>query len=202
MASGDQVKILDLAQGSPEWKAERRKWCTASEMASILNIPGRFCSRAKLLEEKLSGVEKPLTEYQVNMYAQGHEAEAELTAWVSEELGMTFTSQVVLDESLGILASIDNINTEHGVIVETKISWAAKKLELAREFKVWEPYRVQVLTQMLVANVKIGFMCMRDKNTDETFLIPVSPDPVMYARIKVEAGKFLEELRQTEKAEA
>jgi putative phage-type endonuclease len=191
------MKILDLEQGSEAWLAVRRQYVTASEMASVLKIPGAFKSRQMLMKHKLEG-EPPLAEYQVNLFAQGHEAEAELTAWVSEELGMSFVPQVILDEKLGILASLDNINTEHGVIVETKISWAAKKLELAREFKVWEPYRVQVLTQMLVANVKIGFMCMRDKNTEETFLIPVSPDPVMYERIKVEAAKFLDDMKKTQ----
>lgn len=189
------MKILQLEQGSAEWKAERKKWATASEMASILKIPGAFKSRTMLLKHKIEG-EPELSAYTVNMFARGHLVEAELTKYAEEELGMPFQSVVIVDEDLGILASIDNINFEHGVIVETKNSSAAKKVMLAAEFKVWEPYRVQILAQMLVAKVRTGFMCMRDEVTGETFMVPVKPDEEMTKRIIEESATFVQELRK------
>lgn len=189
------MKILSLVQGSDEWKAERKKWVTASEMAAVLGIKGAFCSRKKLLRDKLSTTEKELSAYTLNMFARGHLVEQELTAYAADQLGMPFESSVILDEKLGIIASVDNINFEYGVVVETKNSGAVGKLKLAAEGIVWEPYRVQILTQMLVANVKIGFMCMRDELTNETFMVPVKRDDAMVEQIIKESAKFLEELR-------
>lgn len=187
------MRVLNLEQGSPEWKAERRKWVTASEMASVLKIPGAYKSRKKLIEEKL-GPEPELTEFQRNLFARGHMAESGLTKDAERMLGMPFQTLVAVDEELGILASIDNINLEYGVIVETKLCGTEKKLGPAREGIVWEPYRVQILAQMLVAKVRIGFMLMLDDRTEELHLVPVSPDEVTTARIIEETKLFTKEL--------
>lgn len=198
------MKILDLVQGSPEWLEMRRKYVTASEMASVLKIPGAYKSRQMLLKHKIHG-EPEQSAYTMNLFARGHMAEAGLTADAEEMLGMPFQTLVAVDEEKGILASIDNINLEFGVIVETKNSGSEKKIALARgdEEKgikpaVWEPYRVQILTQMLVANVRIGFMLMRDERNDELYLVPVNPDEVTTKRIIEETAKFREEMRTTQ----
>jgi putative phage-type endonuclease len=190
------VKILDLTQGSPEWLSLRKQYATASEMASILKIKGAFCSRKKLLETKLSQEEKPLDEYTTAMFARGHEIEAELRVWAQEKLGMRLEPAVVLDEELGILASIDCVNFEHGVIVETKNSWAKGKLEMARNYEVWEPYRVQILAQMLVTKISLAFMCMRDDTNGEIHLIQVEPDEKTTLQIIEESAKFNKELKE------
>lgn len=192
------MRVLNLEQGSPEWKAERRKWVTASEMASVLKIPGAYKSRKKLIEEKL-GPEPELTEFQRNLFARGHMAESGLTKDAENMLGMPFQTLVAVDEELGILASIDNINLEYGVVVETKNCTTDKKLGPAREGVVWEPYRVQILTQMLVANVRIGFMLMRDERSDELHLVPVNPDEVTTKRIIEETALFTKELNEVRK---
>ena len=192
------MKILDLVQGSNEWKQVRRKYATASDMPSILGIKGAFSSRKRLLNEKLSGVDKPLSEYEVRIFARGHAVEAELRRKAETELGMSFEPVTILSEEHGILASIDAINFEHGVIVETKNSRAASKIIPATEFRVWEPYRVQVLTQMLVAQMGVGFVYLRDDVLEEDHLVPVNRDEVMFERIKKEAGAFVDELRASE----
>lgn len=189
------MKILDLVQGSESWKAERRKWITASEMASVLKVPGAYKSRSKLLAEKLGGQEEQHTTFALNLFARGHMAEAGLTKDAEEMLGMPFQSLVAVHEEYGILASFDNINLEYGVVVETKNCTTDKKLGPAREGVVWEPYRVQILTQMLVANVRIGFMLMRDERSDELHLVPVNPDEVTTARIVAETALFTKELK-------
>lgn len=195
------MKILNLTQGSPEWKEERRKWATASDMASILGIKGAFSSRKRLMKEKLSGVDKPLSEYEERIFARGHQVEAELRKKAEKELGMKFEPVTILCEEYGILASIDAINFEHGVIVETKNSRAASKIIPAQNFQVWEPYRVQVLTQMFVAQMGIGFVYLRDEVLEEDWLVPVNKDEVMVERIKKEARAFVDELNaEREKA--
>lgn len=188
-------KIVCLEQGSPEWLEIRRRYATASEMAAILKVKGAYGSRKRLLKDKVSGYEKPLDEYTTAMFARGHEVEAELRVWAEEKLGMKLPPAVVLDKELGILASIDGINFEHGVIIETKNSWAKGKLEMARNHQVWEPYRVQILTQMLVTGIELAFLCMRDDVTGEVYLIAVEPDEKTTCIIKEESAKFLKELK-------
>lgn len=190
------MKILNLVQGSPEWLEMRRRYVTASEMASVLKIPGAYKSRQMLLKHKIHG-EPEQSAYTQNLFARGHMAEAGLTKDAEEMLGMPFQTLVAVDEERGILASIDNINLEYGVIVETKNCGTDKKLGPAREGIVWEPYRVQILTQMLVANVRIGFMLMRDERNDELHLVPVNPDEVTTKRIIEETAKFREEMEAT-----
>lgn len=191
------MKLIDIPQGSPDWIALRKRYATASEMASILKIKGAFCSRKKLLETKLSQEEKPLDDYTTQMFARGHEIEAELRVWASNKLGMQFEPAVVLDEELGILASIDCVNFDYGVIVETKNSWAKGKLEMARNGVVWEPYRVQILTQMLLTKISLAFMVMRDDTNGEILMVPVEPDEEMTRQIIEESAKFVKELKET-----
>lgn len=188
------MKILNLVQGSPEWLAVRRQYVTASEMASVLKVPGAYKSRSMLLKHKIHG-EPEHGAYTMNLFARGHMAEAGLTKDAEEMLGMPFQSLVAVHEEYGILASFDNINLEYGVVVETKNCTTDKKLGPAREGFVWEPYRVQILTQMLVANVRIGFMLMRDERSDELHLVPVNPDEVTTARIIAETALFTKELK-------
>lgn len=194
------MKILNLTQGTPEWKEERRKWATASDMASILGIKGAFSTRKRLLKEKLSGIDKPLSEYEERIFARGHQVEAELRKKAEIELGMEFQPVTLLCEEYGILASIDAINFEHGVIVETKNSRAASKIIPAQNFQVWEPYRVQVLTQMFVAQMGVGFVYLRDDVLEEDYLVPVNRDDVMVERIKKEARAFVDELRKSQES--
>ena len=186
------MKILDLVQGSPEWLAVRRTYVTASEMASVLKVRGAYKSRQMLLKHKLEGEPEP-NAFAANLFARGHMAEAGLTKDAEEALGMPFQSLVCVDEETGILASIDNINLEYGVIVETKNCGTEKKLGPAREGIIWEPYRVQILAQMFVAKVKIGFMLMRNEATDELHLVPVNTDDVTTKRILEETAAFRKE---------
>lgn len=170
--------VLDLPQGSDEWKAERMKWVTASDMAGIMGISGAFKNRNTILREKVKGVAAEVSDFvQERIFDPGHAAEAPLRQAAADELQLELHDIVVVNEKLGILASIDNINLDAGVIVETKLSKADKVLVPAREGKAWEPYRIQVLTQMIATGFKTGYLFVMEsdeaENPGKCWLVPV-----------------------------
>jgi len=190
------MKILDLAQGSPEWLEARRKYATASEMAAIMRVKGAYGNRAKLLAAKRSGVAEVHSATTQAIFARGHAVEEELRVWCEAKLGMSFSPVVMVDEKLGLLASIDCWNAEYRILVETKNSIAESKLALARNYEIWQPYYIQVLSQMMVAKPEVAFLCMRDDVTGDNYLIPVEEDKQIMRKISTEAKRFVRELNE------
>jgi len=191
------VKVLNLPQGSPEWKAERRKWATASDMASILGIPGAFSNRKKIMIEKLTEEEKEHSQFVKDMFDRGHEVEAELRTWVEKRTKKAFPSLVGVDTRRGIMVSLDSINLDLGILIDYKNSTSEKKLSLARKKQAWEPYRIQILTQMLVMKINVAFLIMKDDNTGKRYITRIRPDKKMMRKIAKEAKQFVKELRET-----
>lgn len=188
------MKFLDLTQGSPEWLAVRKQYATASDMPCILGIPGAFKSRKRLLHEKLHGAPEP-TEFEQALFARGHEVEVELREYAEKYLCLKLEPCVILDKRRGILASIDGFCKQSRVVVEMKNSVSEKKISLARDGGVWESYRCQVLTQMLVAKADTGFLFMRDDRSGEVHVSSIEPDKRMYKQIAKAARDFVKELK-------
>lgn len=188
------MKFLDLPQGSPEWLAIRRQYATASDMPCILGTPGAFKSRKQVMRSKQHG-EKAPTEYEQALFARGHEVEAELRAYAEGYLCLKLPPVVILDKRRGILASIDGFCRETGIVVEMKNSTSEKKIALAREGSVWEPYKVQIMTQMLVAKSQLGFLVMRDDRSGENHVSTILRDKKLMREIGKAAREFVKELR-------
>lgn len=189
------MRFLDLQQGSPEWIAIRRRYATASDMPCILGIPGAFKSRKRLLHEKLHGAPEP-TEFEQALFARGHEVEIELREYAEKYLCLKLEPCVILDKRRGILASIDGFCKQSKIVTEFKNSVSEKKISLARDGGTWESYRVQVLTQMLVAKADTGFLFMKDDRSGEVHVSSIEPDKKMYRAISKAAKEFTKELRK------
>jgi putative phage-type endonuclease len=190
------MTILNLPQGSPEWLAIRKQYATASDMASILGIPGAFSTRKKIMLEKLSSEVKELSPYVEAMFQRGHEVEEEIRNWVEWRTKTLFTGCVALDKRRGILASLDGVNFDKGIIIECKNTTSVSKIELAKRKQVWEPYRIQILTQMLVTKINVAFLIVKDDNTGKRYITRIRPDKKMMRKIAKEAKLFLKELNE------
>lgn len=188
------MKFLDLEQGSEEWLAVRKRYATASDMPCILGVEGAFKSRKRTLREKTEE-KRPLTDFEEALFARGHEVEGELRAYAEQYLHVKLPPAVILDPRRGILASIDGFCRETKIVVEMKNSTSEKKIALAREGDVWLPYKVQVMTQMLVAKSDTGFLFMRDDRTGENHVSTIEPDKKLMREISKAAREFVKELK-------
>lgn len=192
------MKFLDLVQGSPEWLAVRKQYATASDMPCIMGIPGAFKSRKRLLREKLEGAPEP-TEFEQALFARGHDVEEELRPYMEAYLGIKLPPVVIVDTRRGILASIDGFCRETRIVVEMKNSTSEKKISVAREGGVWEPYLVQIMTQMLVVKSDTGFLVMRDDRTGENHVSIIEVNKKMCRAISKAAKEFVRELKNEQK---
>lgn len=105
------MKILNLVQGSDEWKAIRGQFCVASEAPVIMGASPHM-KRDELLHLKTTGVEREINEWvEKFIFKRGHEVEA-LARPIAEEriaddlFPITATNEVA---GLHLLASFDGI---------------------------------------------------------------------------------------------
>lgn len=188
-------RVLQLEQGSEEWKAERRKWATASDLPSILGVPGAYRSRDAVLREKVSGKEEEISGFKAALFAEGHEAEATIRASAEAAFKLPLTPAVVLNEKLGILASLDGMNAEAGIIAEYKYS-GAKDVAAAREKEqVPERYRIQVMAQMLATGFRKGYAFVFDNKDGQVYAHKIEWCDATAERIAEAAKKFLADMK-------
>lgn len=190
MKTKANYQVLELEQGSDAWKEERRKWATASDMPAILGVPGAYRSRDAVLREKVAGKEEEISAFKANLFAEGHAEEASIRESAEATLSMSLDPAVILNERVGILASLDGINFDSGVICEFKYSGAKDVLAAREKEQLPEKYRVQVLAQMLVTGFRSGFVFVKERQTGEIFMHQVEWCEETGARILAAAKAF------------
>lgn len=105
------MKILNLVQGSDEWKAIRGQFCVASEAPVIMGASPNM-KRDELLHLKSTGVEREVNDWvEKFIFKKGHEVEALARPIAEERLAddlfpLTATNEV---DGLQLLASYDGI---------------------------------------------------------------------------------------------
>lgn len=154
------MQILNLKQGSPEWKEARLKFKCASEAPAVMNA-SKFMTRNQLLDLKKGWLSNPNSSFKEKLFEKGHEHEDQAREILELEELEDFPALVgLLDDQY--LASFDGLGGEsYGVY----LPWEHKdwNLILAENVRngVLEPlYYWQLEHQMLVAGCeKIMFTC-------------------------------------------
>lgn len=116
------MEILNLVQGSDEWKDARLTAFTASEAAAMMG-QSEYMSRAELLELKATGNEKEITPRMQALFDKGHATEAKARKIIEENLGEELYPVVgyVEIEGMKIMASFDGLTMDESVIFEHKL---------------------------------------------------------------------------------
>jgi predicted phage-related endonuclease len=105
------MKILNLVQGSAEWKEVRTKYCVASEAPVIMGASPHM-KRDELLRLKSSGLEREFSEWvEKFILKRGHEVEALARPVAEARLGDDLYQLIGVNEVAGLqlLASYDGM---------------------------------------------------------------------------------------------
>lgn len=147
------MQIIELEQGSSEWKDFRRQHVCASDVGAILGEGYR--SAAKVYKEKIFGEEE--NENESMWYGKSREPIAR--EYFNQKMGIDFKPIVaVSDDYPWIMASLDGWDGE--TVLEIKCSTRYEKFMEIASLNVSPPrqYLWQVQTQLLVTGAKSAFL--------------------------------------------
>ena len=115
------TEVLNLVQGTPEWKAHRAKTLNASEAAAMLGI-SKYQSRSDLIKLKATGIVPEVDAQTQRIFDQGHAYEALARPWAEDIIGEELYPAVYAGkiEGLPLSASVDGITMLGDVIWEHK----------------------------------------------------------------------------------
>ena len=186
------MKKINLEQGTQNWLDYRRNGVGASDIANIAEVKGAFKSRRDTLLEKL-GIEKPLTEFQKQMFAAGHEWEKVIRD--SQYLRMyNFAPAVVeFDGNPAFFASLDGLDEQQEIILEVKSVTTRERFEQYKE-ETPAHYFAQVQWQMLCTGYKKVLLAYVYQGEVDFTLI--QEDPGIQSELTFQATKFLTELNE------
>jgi putative phage-type endonuclease len=182
------IKMLKMAQGSPEWLELRRSHRTASETPIVMG-KSRYMSPLALAREK-RGLGKPEKENIAMKHGKKHEPAVREA--VSEKLGIGFEPAVLVDGPY--LASLDGLNVAGDTILEIKCPWSetSKDLVEARQEKVPQAHWWQIQHQLMVSGATLCHYVVRDPADSNLITLQVKPQKTAFERIQEEWDIFWE----------
>lgn len=147
------MKIIDVAQGTPEWHAVRAKCFTASEAPVMMNASSKM-RRNELLHMKATGSEKEVSDWvQKNLFDKGHELEASARIILEARIGEELYPATATDDDGRLLASFDGLTMMEDVAYEHK-SWNEKLAADVRAGELGPEYYWQLEQQLLVSGAE------------------------------------------------
>jgi predicted phage-related endonuclease len=187
------MQIVNVRQGSPEWKKLRLGRLCASEATAILGL-SKYKTREQLLREKSTGLIPEVDAPTQARFNAGHAAEAAARSIVEAILGTELfpaTGTVDID-GLPLLASFDGVNMSEDVPWENKLANSSNGGDLAAliDAEHWP----QLEAQMLVANAKRIYFTVSDGTEKGTHGIWYESRPARRAQLLAAWKQFREDL--------
>ena len=195
------MQILNLIQGSPEWKAARAEYFTASE-APAMKGSSPYKTRDELLHEKKTGETKPVDEFTQKLFDKGHRIEALARPiaekFIGDDLYPVVGAEVV--DGLDYLASFDGLTMDQTIAWECK-SWNEKKAEIVRNGAIPPADVWQVVQQLKVSGAKKCLYTVTDGTPEKTVHVWAYPDKQMEQELYFGWNQFNDDLLTYEPAE-
>lgn len=156
------MKILNLVQGSEEWKAIRLTHFTASEAPIMMGVSPHM-SRDDLLAYKTTQNEKEVSYWTQKIYDKGHEVEAKARPIAERLLGedlypVTGAERI---ESMPLLASFDGLTMMEDKCFEHK-QFNQEKAAKLNDGEVLPEHYWQIEQQLLVSGAESCMFMISD----------------------------------------
>lgn len=148
------VRKLDLEQGSQDWHDMRKDKITASQVPVMCGYAGS-ARRNQLIKELATGKKEPIDPFLQAIFDEGHRLEEIARKRLEAELKETVIAPTYIGDYEGYtwLASLDGIDS-NGVVWEHKT--INKKLREAKTLP--KQYKAQLMVQMLLSGSKKGVL--------------------------------------------
>lgn len=180
-ATSEPYRILDLVQGTAEWKKARFNYITASNVAAVLGVCP-YKTPLQLAEMLLSREETAVGPDKQRIFDYGHQVEKAGKEWIESHIGISFLP--VVAESLivrPLMASLDGFNKEKNLIFEAKYVGKERLAEM-KEGKVPVHFQVQVQAQLLTMGATRAILFAMDSEGNAA-TIEICPDKTVQADI-------------------
>jgi predicted phage-related endonuclease len=194
------MKIHDLIQGSPEWKAYRAQHFNASDAPAMMGC-SIYKTRAELLREMHTGLAAPVDAATQRIYDAGHRLEALARPLAEEFIGAELYP--VTGSSGKLSASFDGLTLDESIGFEHKhmnkdLRAALRQDDGSANELLPLMYRVQMEQQLLVSGAqRILFMASQwdaDGNLQEERHCWYTPDLELRAQIVAGWEQFEKDL--------
>lgn len=162
------MKIIDLQQGTPEWRAHRAKLHNASEAPAMMGA-STAVKRSDLVRMKATGTEQQFSSWvEEVLFERGHEIEAAARPLAEKHIGEElYPATGQSDEFPDLGASFDGITMDEATAWECK-QWNEAKAALVREGIVPPEDRWQCVQQLVVSGAKRLVYTLSDGTPDRT----------------------------------
>lgn len=124
------MRTLNLAQGSPEWLAHRRTTRNASDAPAMMGV-SPYVTRAELVRQCATGVEREIDDRTQAIFDRGHEVEPALRRFAEDLIEDDLYPVTGVDDHGYLGASFDGVTMDETIIFEAKQP-NAKKMESVR----------------------------------------------------------------------
>ncbi len=154
------MKIINLIQGTPEWKQYRRSHFNASDAPAMMGC-SLYETRDELIHRLATGEEKPVSEETQRIFDEGHRREGLMRPIVEETINEDLSPVTGEEEPLPphrrtMSASFDGLSILHDVVWECKsLNNTIRSASSVDDLHLC--YKVQMEQQMLLSGAKRAY---------------------------------------------
>lgn len=187
-------EVLDLVQGSVEWKQARLEHVTASNVPAVLGL-SPYKTALEYATEILTGQEMDQSENKDFIYQKGHAVEEAGREWCKANLGIDIVPRVVrsLDRKY-LMASLDGLDAQKGIVFEAKFV-GRDALEEIKSGKLKVHHEAQVQAQLLTTGFDKAIYFAMDPD-GEAAVVDIARKPDYEKTLTAALDKFWKDLKE------
>lgn len=195
------MPILNLVQGSDEWKSVRASHFTASEAPAMMGA-SKYMTRNDLLRQKSTGISQDVDSGKQFLFDRGHAAEAAARPIIEGQIGedlfpVTVSKEV---EGLPMLASLDGFTMDETVAWECKLYNVDLERQILNE-QIEPNYYWQLEQQLLVSGADRALFTTSDGTQENTITCIYVSQPERRAALIAGWKQFAEDLKNYQPVE-